>query len=71
MSEELDDVYITAVNRERRIAVDRNNDFWTITHFFDPEGDECEPAEAVSCVIERGSEFSVIDLSLFSDAPLQ
>lgn len=56
---------VEVINRRRGIAVTRNGDRLAITHWFDDDGEDCQPDEAVSCVAEYGSKFITVDLRDF------
>lgn len=60
---------VVSVNRSRALAITDDDQIIKISLWFDEFGDECEPADAVSCVAEglhRGRRaFFVIDLSQF------
>lgn len=53
---------IECVNRARRIVIDEKGNRGVITHFFDENGDDCEPQDAVSCVAECDGKHYAIDL---------
>lgn len=59
---------VIAVNRTRSIAMLEDNMQIPVVHWFDEDGDDCEPPEAKVCV--AGSEelgWWVVDLSLYQE----
>ena len=50
------------VHRERRIVIDDKGNQGVILSFYDTDGYECEPEEAVACVAECAGKFWAIDL---------
>ena len=43
----------SAVNVQQRLYLDTNGETYPITNFFDQDGDECSPDEAVTAVAGR------------------
>ena len=58
---------IAVINRRSRVVVDDGGNRGIITHFFDEDGAECGPGEAVSCVAECNGKYHAIDLREFED----
>ena len=58
---------IECVNRARRIVIDDNGNCGVITHFFDGDGEDCEPQDAVSCVAECDGKHYAIDLKEYEN----
>lgn len=53
---------IECVNRQQRIVIDDEGNRGVILGFYDADGDDCEPQEAVSCVAECAGSFYAINL---------
>jgi hypothetical protein len=60
-----DTIIVDVINRRQAIAIKDDGARLPITHWFDNDGDECQPNEAVSCVAEYGDRFVTIDLRDF------
>lgn len=59
---------IECVHRECRIVIDDNGNQGVILNFFDADGDDCEPEEAVACVAECAGKFWAINLREYENA---
>lgn len=53
---------IECVHRERRIVIDDKGNRGVILSFYDTDGEDCDPQEAVTCVAECAGKFYAIDL---------
>ncbi len=58
-------VRIVAVNLGERQCLSERGDMIPLTNFFDSEGDECEPEEAVMAVAGRNNTWFAVDLRDF------
>jgi len=66
-------VEVAMVNVTLGIAIMEDGQELPITNAFDDDGDDCDPAEAVSCVAgpDRDGMWVSIDLKQFEDMRLQ
>ncbi|MEM7528850.1 MAG: hypothetical protein AAF416_14430 [Pseudomonadota bacterium] len=66
-------VQIEQINRATGLVVFADNTIGQVLNWIDDDGDDCEPEEAVICVVENESRrgvFWTIDISRFVSATL-
>jgi len=56
---------LEAINVERRLFCDQAGDVFPIISWFDGDGDECDPEEAVAAVAGTEGRWYCLDLSEF------
>lgn len=58
-----------AINWDLRLYMDEHGDVFPITNWIDEDGDECEPADAITCVAGAEDCWYSIDLREWRDIP--
>lgn len=62
---------VQAINRTQRSALLDTGEIVEITAFFDSDGDDCAPDDAISCIARAGDNWLAIDLADFDAVPVQ
>lgn len=60
-------VVIECIHRNLRIVIDDNGNQGTILSYYNTDGDDCEPGDAVACVAECAGKFYAINLKDYED----